>query len=63
MTHEGLTWDRDLRIARFEVVRRTEASAVVALVFPDPYVDVSLELRSTEAGWRIDDSNIIPFGH
>ena len=35
-THEGLTWDSDLQIARFEVVRRTEASAVVALVLPDP---------------------------
>jgi hypothetical protein len=45
------------------VVRRTEAAAVVALVLPDPYVDVTLDLRSTEDGWRIDDSNRIPFGH
>ena len=61
--HEGLTWDADLQIGRFEVVSRSETAAVVALVLPDPYVDVKLELRSTDDGWRIDDSNIIPFGH
>ncbi|HEY1276357.1 MAG TPA: hypothetical protein VGF25_15715 [Thermoleophilaceae bacterium] len=59
----GLTWSGDLRNSRFRVARVKGRRATVKLKVLEPYgPTVTFRLRKTEHGWRIHDSDAVPYG-
>jgi hypothetical protein len=57
------SWSRDLRNSRFRVVRVKVRRATVRLKVLEPYgPTVDFRLRKTDRGWRIHNSDAVPFG-
>jgi hypothetical protein len=62
---EGLPdsiWLLDLRIARF-VVKTIDSHRATVLLTSRRGARVTLTFVATNVGWRIDDSDAVPFGH
>jgi hypothetical protein len=59
------TWPKDLRDADLEVLSVSDGRAQAELRVQDQFGTATrwrIQLRSTSAGWRIDDSNAVPTG-
>jgi hypothetical protein len=58
---DDFNWLDAARKARFEVVHASGGTAVLRI--SGGPLSTTVELRKTDAGWRIDDSPAVPSGH